>query len=174
MIVEEQQLARLMQLAQSGDRRAYAALLEQCERWLRRFFVRRIPPSALDDLVQDTLMSVHRKRDSYDPQRPFLPWLAAIARYRWVDHLRKVYRADETELPAEISVDPQAEEVVAKVSIDRLLGHLPDRQASAIRLVKIDGLSIEESSAQMGQTPSWVKVNIHRGFKKLSALIERV
>ena len=67
---------------------------------------------------------------------------AAIARYRWVDHLRKVYRADETELPAEISVDPQAEEVVAKVSIDRLLGHLPDRQASAIRLVKIDGLKV--------------------------------
>ena len=56
---------------------------------LRRWFRQKVAPADLDDLVQDTVMAVHRRRASWDPARPFLPWLAAIARYRWVDGLRR-------------------------------------------------------------------------------------
>lgn len=171
MEADDTSLSRLMALAQKGDRRAYAALLEQCARWLRRFYARRVPPSALEDLVQESLMSVHRKRDSFDPARPFLPWLAAIARYRWVDHLRRVYRLDETELPVEIACPDEGDAIAAKVSIDRLMAMLPPKQADAIRLVKIEGLSVDEACARTGQSESLVKVNIHRGLKKLSAMI---
>jgi DNA-directed RNA polymerase specialized sigma subunit, sigma24 homolog len=63
--------------------------------------------------------------------------------------------------------------VIARVSLDRLFAHLPVKQAEAIELVKIEGLSIEEASARSGQSASLVKVNIHRGLKKLAALVEK-
>lgn len=173
MIADDRMLARLMALAQAGDGQAYTALLEACQAWLRRYFARRIAPAALDDLVQETLVSLHTKRASYDPTRPFLPWLAAIARFRWVDHLRKVYRADETALDADLVADPQATPIAARISIDRLLELLPPKQADAIRLVKIDGLSIAEASSRSGQSEPLVKVNIHRGLKKLQQMIEK-
>ncbi len=172
MKADDQSLTRLMGLAQQGDAAAYRALLEQCQRWLIRYFARRIAPHAVDDLVQQTLMSIHAKRATYDVARPFLPWLAAIARYRWVDQLRRSYRASETELSETLGVDPEDEAVMARISIARLLAQIPAGQALAIRLVKIDGLSIAEASARSGQSEPLVKVNIHRGLKKLATLIE--
>lgn len=173
MTADDETLSRLMRMSQDGDRDAYRALLGLCQTWLRRFFSRRIAPSALDDLVQETLLSLHAKRASYDPARPFLPWLAAIARYRWVDHLRVVYRAGEIELNEELIADPSQPSIAARIGLDRLLKLLPAAQATAIRLVKIEGLSIAEAAALSGQSQPLVKVNIHRGLKKLAAHIER-
>jgi RNA polymerase sigma factor (sigma-70 family) len=161
-----------MTRAQRGDKQAYAVLLEQAGRWLARFFANKIAPDAIDDLVQDTLISVHRKLSSYDPDRPFLPWLAAIARYRWVDRLRQTYKHEAEALDFEVATESHENVVGAKISIDRLLGQLPNGQAEAIRFVKIEGHSIAEACEKTGQTESLVKVNIHRGLKKLAALIE--
>jgi RNA polymerase sigma factor (sigma-70 family) len=173
MIAGEETLRGLMQLSQGGDKQAYAVLLEQCGKWLTRYFRQKIAPDAVDDLVQDTLISLHRKRTSYDPSRPFLPWLAAIARYRWIDRLRQTYRHEADALGDYDAAEDSHEEVVtAKISIDRLLNLIPEAQADAIRIVKIEGHSIHEACAQTGQSESSVKVNIHRGLKKLSALIE--
>ena len=172
MRATEPDLARLMALAQGGDRAAYRAVLEASGRWLARYFTRRIAASAVDDLVQDTLVSVHRKRATYDPARPYLPWLAAIARYRWVDQLRRTYRADETMLADDIAVASGEEAIAARISLDRLLGFLPAGQAEAIRLVKIEGLSVAEASMRCHQSESLVKVNVHRGLKRLAAMIE--
>lgn len=173
MKADEATLARLMVLSQAGDRAAYRALLEVCRRWLRSYYSRRIAPAALDDLVQETLIALHAKRASWDPSRPFLPWLAAIARYRWVDHLRRVYRADEQALPDELSGADDEPAIAARISLARLLGLLPPAQERAIALVKIEGLSIAEASAVTGQSESLVKVNIHRGLKRLAHLIEK-
>lgn len=166
-------MARLMAMAQRGDRTAYATLLRECQSWLTRYFARRIAPHQLDDLVQDTLLSLHRKLASYDPSRPFFPWLAAIARYRWVDHLRKIYRADEVAFGEDHAADNFEPAIAARISLERMFSTLPTPQASAIELVKIRGLSIAEAAQTSGQSESLVKVNIHRGLKKLSAMIEK-
>lgn len=172
MKTDEASLQQLMALAQKGDASAYRAVLIACQRWLVRFFSGRIAPAQVDDLVQETLASLHTKRASYDPTRPFLPWLAAIARYRWVDQLRRTYRAREEELNDQIAGAGEEESIAAKISLDRLLGLLPDRQAKVIRLVKIDGHTVAEAALRSGQSEPLVKVNIHRGLKKLAALIE--
>ena len=158
--------------AQGGDKLCYASLLTECEKWLRRYYGRKINPSAIDDLVQETLISLHRKRASYDPTKAFLPWLAAIGRYRWIDSLRKIYRHEHDQLFEEMVADPQDEDVTARVSLARLLGMIPEKQAEVISLVKIEGLSINVASAMTGQSESLVKVNIHRGLKKLSSMVE--
>lgn len=173
MIPDDATLARLMQSAQAGDRQAYQALLQESARWLKRYFARRVAPAQLDDLVQEVLLSIHRKRASYDPARPFLPWLAAIARYRWVDHLRKVYRSEERALVGvPLASDPEQDVVAARISLDRLLERLPAGQASAIALVKIEGHSIRDAARISGLSESLVKVSIHRGLKKLAAIVE--
>jgi RNA polymerase sigma factor (sigma-70 family) len=174
MKAREESLRDLMIRSQGGDKQAYGVLLEQTARWLSRFFAQKIAADAVDDLVQDTLISLHRKRASYDPSRPFLPWLAAIARYRWVDRLRQTYRHQAKTLDFDIQEDSHEDVVGARISIDRLLAHLSFPQAEAIRLVKIEGLSIAEACKRSGQSEPLVKVNIHRGLKKLAALIESV
>ena len=174
MIADDATMTRLAALSQQGDKAAYAALLGAARQWLVRYLRRRVMPGDLDDLVQDTLLSVHRKLASYDPARSFLPWLAAIARYRFVDHLRLVYRRAEDELDAEMHADdPDEPAMIARISLERLFEALPAPQQQAIELVKISGLSISEASATTGQSESLIKVNIHRGIKRLAALVER-
>ncbi len=174
MIADEATLSRLAALAQQGDRPAYAALLTAARHWLLRYYRRRVLPHELEDLVQDTLLSVHRKLVSYEPERPFMPWLAVIARYRFVDHLRLVYRrAEDLGIDTDIAVGSEEETIAAKISLERLFEALPEAQSRAIELVRIEGLSISEASKTTGQSESLVKVNIHRGLKRLAELIER-
>jgi RNA polymerase sigma-70 factor (ECF subfamily) len=174
MIADEASLAQLMAASQKGDAAAYRVLLAEIQLWLERYFRRRVAPEQLDDLVQDVMLAVHAKRATWDASRAFLPWLAAIARYRWVDHLRKVYRKAEDELgDHDAAEDSEEEAVMARMSLERLFVHLAEKQCEAIELVKIEGLSIAEASAKTGQSESLVKVNIHRGLKKLSALVEK-
>ncbi|MDE1943764.1 MAG: sigma-70 family RNA polymerase sigma factor [Betaproteobacteria bacterium] len=173
MKADETSLARLTALAQGGDRAAYHALLTECQHWLRGYFGRRVAPNHLDDLVQETLMALHQKLATYDPARAFLPWLAAIARYRWVDQLRRFYRAAEEELDHNLAGVDEEPAIAARISLERLFEQLPQGQARAIELVKIEGLSIAEAATACGQSESLIKVNIHRGLKKLSAMIEK-
>jgi RNA polymerase sigma factor (sigma-70 family) len=124
-------------------------------------------------LFRNVLLSVHDKRASYDPTRPFLPWLAAIARYRWLDHLRAVYRnAEDATEDVEGLQEGEEEALMARLSLDRMFVRIPGKQAEVIEMVKIKGLSIREAAARSGQSEAAVKVNIHRGLKRLSALIE--
>lgn len=173
MKADEPSLARLMGQAQAGDKQAYAVLLGECQRWLRSYFGRRVAPGQLDDLVQETLLALHQKLATWDSARAFLPWLAAIARYRWVDHLRRIYRADEADLADELAGADEEPAIAARISLERLFAQLPDAQVRAIELVKIEGLSVSEASKACGQSESLIKVNIHRGLKKLTAMIEK-
>ena len=161
----------MMALAQRGDRAAYRALLGDCRDWLARYFARRCPPQVVDDLIQDTLVSIHVKRASYDCGRPFYPWLAAIARYRWIDSLRKRTATDEIN-EADAAIDHEEDAILARLSLDGLMAHLPAAQASVIQLTRIQGRSIAEASRITGQSESLVKVNVHRGLKKLAILVE--
>jgi RNA polymerase sigma factor (sigma-70 family) len=169
--VDDDSMRRGMVRALEGDRAAYRFVLEESRRWLHGFYRRRVPPQMIDDLIQETLISVHSRRQSFDTSRPYLPWLAAIARYRWVDALRKMRDEDELH-PEEIASDEDDSEVVARLSISRLLSHLPAGQANAIVLTRIEGRSVAEAASICGQSESLVKVNVHRGLRRLAALVE--
>lgn len=162
----------LMVSAQNGDAAEYRVLLKEIEIWLKRFFRRRLPPDQVEDAVQDTLIAVHTKRHTYDPKRPFLPWLAAIARYKWIDRLRSRTREPMAELLDEHAVDGHEAAVTSAIVLERLLTKLKPAQSTVIRLVKLQGLSIEEAAVATGQSKALVKVNIHRGLAKLHLQVE--
>jgi len=160
-----------MAAAQAGDADAYRVLLAELAQWLRRYYVRRLPPAVVEDAVQDVLLAIHEKRHTYDPLRPFGPWLAAIARYKWIDRLRS-FQSEATEpLDDSIGIADHEAAVVAGSTFEQLLAALKAPQAAAIRLVKLEGYSVEEASRATGQSVSLVKVNIHRGLKRLASII---
>ena len=163
----------LMIAAQNGHGGAYRRLLSEVSDWLIRYFQRRLPPGDVDDAVQETLLAVHRRRHTYDPQYPLGPWLAAIAKRKWIDQLRSLGRRPTDELSDELSVGDHEASVISSSVLASLLEGLRPAQAQAILLVKVQGYSIEDASGETGLSPSAIKMNIHRGLARLTAFIEK-
>jgi RNA polymerase sigma-70 factor (ECF subfamily) len=163
----------LMAAAQNGHGGTYRRLLSEISDWLRRYFQRRLPSGDVDDAVQETLLAVHRRRHTYDPQYPLRPWLAAIAKRKWIDQLRSVSRRATEQLSDDISVGDHEASVTSASVLASLLGELRPAQAQVILLVKVQGYSIEDASRETGLSPSAVKMNIHRGLARLTTFIEK-
>lgn len=161
----------LMAAAQAGDGDAYEQLLRELDRWLRGFYARRLPHPAAEDATQDALLAIHNKRHTYQPSRPFGAWAMAIARYKWIDRIRDASRFTALSFDDEIAIEDHGEAAINAAALDNLLGRLKPAQASVIRLVKLRGLSIARASGATGQSAALVKINIHRGLKRLTALV---
>ena len=164
---------RLMVAAQGGNGGAYRRLLNEVTAWLRRYFQRRLPHGEVDDAIQETLLAIHRRRHTYDPRYPFGSWLAAIAKRKWIDQLRALERRPTEDLTSDLSVADHEAGITSASVLASLLEELRPAQAQVIHLVKLQGYSIEEASAETGQSVSAVKVNIHRGLARLTTIIEK-
>jgi RNA polymerase sigma factor (sigma-70 family) len=162
---------RLMAAAQTGDSQAYEQLLRELDAWLGRYYARRLPHPAAEDARQEALLAIHAKRHTYTPSRSFGAWVVAIARYKWIDRIRDASRNAALSLDEEIPIEDHEESAISAASLDHLLCRLKPSQESVIRLVKLRGLSIASASGATGQSASLVKINIHRGLKKLAALV---
>lgn len=159
--------------AQDGHGGAYRRLLSEVSDWLHRYFQRRLPYGDVDDAVQETLLAIHRRRHTYDPRYPFGPWLAVIAKRKWIDQLRSLNRRPTDELSENLSVGDHEASVISASVLAGLLEELRPAQAQVITLVKLQGYSIEEASRETGLSVSAVKMNIHRGLIRLTAFIEK-
>lgn len=169
---DERELGALMVLARRGDAVSYRLLLEGARAWLTRYYRARLPAAAVEDAVQDALVAIHNKRATYDGARPFGPWMGAIARFLWIDALRRMERRAEGAAPGEeCAVEPRPA-LDDAADIARLLVQLKPAQAEAIRLVKLQGYSVEEASGMTGQSMPLVKVNVHRGLARLMRLVQ--
>ena len=81
--------------------------------------------------------------------------------------------SDEVALEADLASPDEDEPATARISLEKLFRQLPQGQATVIEMVKIEGLSVAEAARNTGQSEPLVKVNIHRGLKRLAALIEK-
>lgn len=181
MSSSEVELKALMIAGLQGDAAAHRLLLTRLSSHLRAYYkgkLSRIGRSAseAEDLMQEALMAIHTRRNTYDPAEPLTPWVHAIARYKLIDHLRRTnaMRADVGVEEAE-NVMAQDDHVAAESAYDlsRLLGLIPDKMRRAIQFVKLDGLSVAEAASRCGMSESAVKVNVHRGLKALADAIAR-
>ncbi len=176
MIEAEPELKALMLRGLDGDAGAHRAFLTAVSSALRAFFRARMrgAPEDAEDLLQETLIAIHTRRDSYDPSYPVTAWIYAIARYRMIDHWRRRGRRGEhipVEDATELFTAAEDEAVDAKRDVARLLAMLPKKQRDSIRLVKLEGVSVKDAAAQTGLTESDVKISTHRGMKTLMRLM---
>lgn len=176
--MNESTLNANMKAALAGDARAYATFLADVASVLRPYFARRLfsGPDQAEDLVQDVLIAIHTKRATYDPALPVTAWVYAIARYKLIDHLRRVRRRG-VQIPSDDIADlfpaPETDEGAAGADIERLLEYLPAKQRTVIRLVRLEQLSVREVAERTGYSESDVKVSVHRGLKKLEDLVRK-
>ncbi len=166
-----------MAAAQGGDRAAYRTLLERLVPLLRRFIARQLRnPSDVDEVVQDTLLTVHIARHTYDPTRRFLPWLIAIARRRVIDRLRKQRRTSSQEVDIAaysetFSAEPTnlSEGDWSPRALQEAIDALPEVQRQAVTMLKLKEMSLKEASGASGFTVAALKVATHRAIKRLRA-----
>jgi RNA polymerase sigma-70 factor (ECF subfamily) len=181
MATIEAELKGLMVAGLEGDAFAHRTLLDRLSRRLRAYYKTRLErigrtAAEAEDLVQEALLAIHIQRHTYDPAEPFTPWVYAIARYKLIDHLRTT-RAQMTDTPIEEAAElfAQDDHIGSESAYDlrRLLDQLPSKMRQAIQCVKIDGLSVTEAASRCCMSESAVKVNVHRGLKRLAATIAR-
>lgn len=161
-------LGQLMRGALDGDARAYEDALRGISQFVRAYARARLGATLADDVVQETLISVHRARHTYDPNRPFGPWLLAIAHSRVVDAARRARRRQLREEPLDERPDGQAEGPEAPDGrVTDALRKLPPRQRRVIELLKLEGRSAKEVAETLRLSVSNVKVIAHRGYYAL-------
>jgi len=175
---QAERLALLMRNAQDGDRAAYASLLKEILPILKRRVQSRLgflPIMDREDIVQEILLSLHAARATYDPKRPFMPWLMSIAQNRMIDNARRNSRRLNNEVlvdefPAHLADDnagePASESINAK-ALQHAISGLPPGQRQALELIKFRETSLKEASALTGMSIGALKVSVHRATKTL-------
>lgn len=166
--------------AQRGDRDAYRRFLEAVTPFIRALARRRCrDDERAEDVVQDTLITLHRIRHTYTPGRPVKPWIAAIAARRAIDAARRETRIAGREVDAPLAyetfADPganQDESGETRDLIERMLPELSAKEKEAIELVKLREMSLAEASEHSGQSVGALKVNVHRAIARMRRLAD--
>jgi RNA polymerase sigma-70 factor (ECF subfamily) len=169
--------SRMMAAAQAGDRRAYEDLLRECLPLLRQICRARLRDATeAEDAVQDTLLTIHRARASYDASRPFRPWLVAITERRALDRIRARGRRSGREAALDLAADLPAPTGSADAALDAdraaaklrdAVQDLPQSQRTALGLTKLQDLTLQEASARSGMSIGAIKVATHRAMQTL-------
>lgn len=179
---DSEQWAAWMLLAQDGDRAAYHALLQAISPYVRAITRRYLGRDEdAEDAVQDVLMIVHGIRHTFEAGRPFKPWLGTIASRRCIDLLRRRSQRMRHELESEgaeadaIHGDYGPEENASREResnhLHQAVAALPERQREAVRLLRLNELSLNEASAASDQSVGSLKVACHRAIRSLHAAL---
>ena len=172
---QEKQWALLMRAGNAGDGDSYRRLLLLLTPVLRANARRGLASAGMadtdaEDVVQETLLAIHLKRQSWDEEAPFGPWLRAIARHKMIDALRR--RGRRITLPvddfSEILADGSAEPDMLVADVGRYLEFLPLGQRTIVQAIAIDGASIADAAARFSMTNGAVRVALHRGLSALA------
>jgi RNA polymerase sigma factor (sigma-70 family) len=164
---------RLMEQAQNGDRQAFQVLFQEIGPVITGFVRRRVrDQTEVEDVCQEALIAVYKSRRTYQPTRPFEPWLFAIVRNVTAEYLKRQRRGWLE--PAENVPDVRVEDDASlAVELREAFAQLSPKQIEALRLTKILGLSVEEASRRAGTSAGSMKVRVHRAFESLKRSILR-
>ena len=174
---QELQAAGLMKRAQAGDEVAYASLLVLLTGVARKYARARVGDAPwIEDVVQETLLTVHGARQTYDVTRPFGPWFYAIASSRLIDVLRREKRVSarerSTDVLPEVAAEP--EEAAGRIDVEAIhaaVASLPRRQREVIEQLKFQDRSVRDVAGNLKMSESAVKVTAHRGYRLLRRLL---
>jgi RNA polymerase sigma factor (sigma-70 family) len=178
MVAREKKLRALMREAQNGNEGAYSRLMQEIQPIVYRIIKRQCATASesdREDLLQEVLLKVHAARQSYDSDRPFMPWLKTIVMNQAIDFLRKNRRQkvlaslsdDIATQVADDSAHNAFNRYEAASTVRRLVSTLPFCQRSAIELLKLRELSLSEATILTGMSASALKDSIHRALASL-------
>ena len=175
--LKDQKLNKMMIQAQNGNQVVYKSLFKEVSFILTNYLRRRVNnPNLIEDILQEILISLHKARRTYDPTRPFLPWLYAIAEFRLIDFLRKYSKTCLRE-GGEIMTEPTYESTHQQNGLDlsdEMTGafeKLSPTQRKVIEHLKFNNISVKDTAKEFQMSESAVKVTAHRGYKILREIL---
>jgi RNA polymerase sigma-70 factor, ECF subfamily len=167
--------AQLMERAQRGDREAFHILFKEVGPLITRFLRRRLADNTeIEDICQEVMIAVYKSRHTYQPERPFEPWLFAIVRKVSGEHFRR----ERQRLEFQIVVDELPElgtegGAGQNLEVREALEQLSPAQMEALSLTKVEGLSVEEAAQRAGTSIGSMKVRVHRAYESLKRSLLR-
>ena len=176
MNTREETWAAAMYAAGCGDDRAYEWLLGDIALVLRIVVRKRcaglcLSSSETEDIVQESLLGIHLKRHTWDPRRPILPWVHAIARHKLLDTARRMRRL-QVEAPIDDWVDVFTTDMTNADrrlgDVERRLAGLPRKQRSVVQALGLEGASIRAVAERLAMSEGAVRVMFHRGLARLA------
>ncbi|HEY7212292.1 MAG TPA: RNA polymerase sigma factor [Bryobacteraceae bacterium] len=171
---EADELESLMRRYQQSDREAASRLVESLSAQVFRFFLAQVRDrSRAEDLLQDFWLRVHHARRTYRAGEPVLPWIYAIARRTQIDDFRRRTRVSRHEWQSETLPETAASAADQDDSpaLDDLLKPLPASQREVLILLKVNGLSLEETARATGTSVGAVKQKAHRAYNTLRKVL---
>ena len=172
-------LAGLMRASLAGDQTSYRQFLQEIVPYIRTAIKRAMPYGVADerdDIVQEVLFAIHEKRHTWRVDEPILPWVRAIARYRTIDHLRRLARNKTTPLDeydehsdtlTAPHNDPHSDPLEA-IDLRNMVQKLSGRIGKVTFAIGIQGKDIATTARELGMSQNAVRIAFHRGLKKLS------
>lgn len=170
---DEKRWSELMKRAQLGDSAAYERLLVELGHAIEAYVRNRFGGIDLvEDCVQECLLTIHRVRRTWNPDRSFRPWLFTIVRNQTIDVLRRDRSWRRSERAAvESGTSREADEPTRLVDGVVALQALPEPQRQVILLAKYGGLTAAEVAHEMGISEGAVKVRLHRALKAIASYL---
>lgn len=169
----------LMRAANRGDQRAYARLLAEITPVLRgivRARGRSLGPEGCEDVVQEVLLTIHLKRQTWREDAALRPWLYAVTRHKVIDAFRARGQRVDVDIDdfAETLPAPEGPDPLESRDMARVIDTLDPRSARIVRAIGIDGASTAETGAELGMTEGAVRVALHRALRSLARIRERM
>jgi RNA polymerase sigma-70 factor (ECF subfamily) len=163
----------------SGDDGAFADVYDGIAPRVYGFLLRKTRDRGIaEDVLQQTMLRIHRSRGSFEKGAHVLPWAIAIASRLAVDmhrRRRKEALSKSEDEPEKASPDPDAEayavaaETAARIRAE--LDKLPENQRVAFELIKQEGLPVAQAAAVLGISVSAVKLRAHRAYEALRKVL---
>jgi RNA polymerase sigma factor (sigma-70 family) len=173
----EEEWAVLMRAAMAGDEAAYGKFLKAVTPSIRAAAHRNLArfglgPSEAEDVVQDTLLAIHLKRQTWDSHRPIGPWISAICRNKFIDQMRR--RGRNIQIPLEdVAESLVADDSAARLEgyeVNRMLANLNEKQRKVVRSLTIEGASVRQTAERLNMTEGAIRVTLHRAVKALAVI----
>lgn len=166
--------------AKAGDEGAFVALFRSVQPALLRYLTT-LGGGLAEDVASDTWVTVVRSLHKFSgDERGWRSWVFTIAHSRLRDAQRSAVRTPvpvDTDdylgsRPSAVDVLGEVEELFSTESALALIGTLPPDQAEMVLLRHVAGLEVSHVAQIVGKQPGTVRVAVHRGLKRLAALLE--
>lgn len=160
-----------MELYQSSDYIAFEILYYRHSGRFYQYLNAKVGAEIAAELLQDTFARIHKSRDKYNTQFPFLPWAFTIVRNLLRDHYKK---AETQTVQKSVGLESVIMEAVSDTvnasglsQLEISVENLPDKQQRALRLRYLNDWSFVKIAEEIETSPQNVRQLISRGLKKI-------